>query len=291
MASNDLSPLPDTEVHYLFSEHVGDEFKVLIGHCGSRDPDPPLVVFLGDPWANFGTAVEIIRILRLTEVVPPLLVVGVGYRTTDMDEIEVLGCRDFTPTVDASDELASRAEMGGASRFLAFIRDELKPWVRDGYGVDPDDSMYFGDSLGGLFATYVLLSEPSTFRRYGIGSPDFTWDGGVMFEHEVEYARTHDDLPARVFFSVGEYENTRGAKRRLEQRLLPSEERAKAEARLEDQPPFDLVADTERMVAALRSRTYPSLEIEYELLPGEYHETSPPLNFSRSLRYLFDAPR
>jgi hypothetical protein len=26
------------------------------------------------------------------------------------------------------------------------------------------------------------------------------------------------------------------------------------------------------------------------VLPGEYHETAPPLNLSRALRYLFDAP-
>ena len=31
--------------------------------------------------------------------------------------------------------------------------------------------------------------------------------------------------------------------------------------------------------------------IGHEVLAGEYHETAPPLNLSRSLRYLFDAPR
>jgi hypothetical protein len=50
------------------------------------------------------------------------------------------------------------------------------------------------------------------------------------------------------------------------------------------------VADIERMVASLRGRGYPSLEIAYEVLPGEYHQTAPPLALSRSLRCLFDAP-
>jgi predicted alpha/beta superfamily hydrolase len=59
---------------------------------------------------------------------------------------------------------------------LAFLRDELKPWLQERYGADPDDSMFFGDSLGGLFATYVLLNEPTTFRRYGIGGPALDWD-------------------------------------------------------------------------------------------------------------------
>jgi hypothetical protein len=57
MISNDDSPLPDTEVHYLRSEHVGDEFKIFVGHPHSSDTAPPGVLFMGDPWGDFGTAV------------------------------------------------------------------------------------------------------------------------------------------------------------------------------------------------------------------------------------------
>jgi len=289
MISNDESPLPDTEVHYLRSEHVGDEFKVLIGHCLSSESAPMPVVFVSDAGLLFGTAVDMIRLLNLYERLPTLLVVGVGYRVTDNNMILDLRSRDFTPTVDSRYAADDPATMGGAGRFLAFLRDELKPWVREQYRVDPDDSTFFGDSLGGLFATYVLLSEPATFRRYGIGSPSLRWDNELMFEHEAEYARVHDDLPAKVFFSVGAYENPEGDKRLREQ--LPADARAKAEADDGADPPADDVAGTERMVALLRGRAYPSLKIDYEVLPGEYHETAPPLNLSRSLRYLFDAPR
>jgi hypothetical protein len=34
-----------------------------------------------------------------------------------------------------------------------------------------------------------------------------------MFEREKEYAQAHDDLPAKVFFSVGAYENPEGGDR------------------------------------------------------------------------------
>jgi hypothetical protein len=179
--------------------------------------------------------------------------------------------------------------MGGAARFLGFVREELKPWVRDQYSVDPDDSAFFGDSFGALFATFVLLNDPSTFRRYGIGSPPLEWDNHLMFEHEVRYAQTNDDLPANVFFSVGGYENPTGRSHFLEQ--LPADRRAQGEAADMGDPYPDTVADTERLVALLRSHAYPSLEIEYEVQPGEYHETAPPQNLSRSLRYLFGAPR
>jgi predicted alpha/beta superfamily hydrolase len=286
---NDASVLPDTEVHYLRSEHVGDEFKVLVGHCGSIGAASSPVVFLGDTWANFGTAVEIMRLLRLAKLVPPLLVVGIGYRAATVQENFDLRCRDFTPSVDLTGGVTDATMMGGASRFLAFIADELKPWTRERYGADPDDSAYVGYSLGALFATYVLLDEPATFRRYGIGSASYWWDNEMIFEQEAAYARAHDDLAATVFVSVGAYEDPGGRRRYLQQ--LPADRRAEAEAEDAADPPADMVAAAERMVTTLRGRAYPSLEIESEVLPGEYHETASPVTLSRSLRYLFDAPR
>ena len=179
--------------------------------------------------------------------------------------------------------------MGGADRFLAFLRDELKPWVRDRYGVDPDDSVFFGDSLGGLFATHALLSEPRVFARYGIGSPSLSWDDHAMLGRAAAYAAGHDDLPAKVFVSVGALESLEGFQRFLDQ--VPAEQRAKLEAEAAEDPPVDMVDDAERLVTTLREGGYPGLELEYEVLPGEYHETAPPLNLSRSLRYLLGAPR
>jgi predicted alpha/beta superfamily hydrolase len=174
--------------------------------------------------------------------------------------------------------------MGGAERFLAFIREELQPWVQSRYRVDANDSAYFGHSLGGLFGTHVLLTEPATFRRYGIGSPSLWWDNDTMFDYEATYAKTHDDLPARAFFSVGAFEDHDGRQR--EASRLPADERAKAGLRY-----VDMVADTERMVTSLRKRGYPNLDIASVVLPDEFHITVPHLNLSRSLRYLFDAPQ
>jgi predicted alpha/beta superfamily hydrolase len=287
MPGNDESPLPDTEVHYLHSDHVGDDFKILVGQCQTAEPASH-VLFLGDPSYNFGTAVETVRLLTHFADIPPVLIVSVGYRAATLSANEAPRSRDFTPSVDSRRPAPAPYELGGAARFLSFLRDELKPWARQRYSIDPDDSTLIGFSLGGLFATYVLLNDPSTFGSYGIGSPSLDYDNGLMFDHETEYARTHTDLDARVFFTVGEYENTQGEKRWLEghsPRLRPS-----AEA-LYDPAPFDLIADTQRMVDQLRGRDYPGLDIDFEILPGEYHHTAPPLALSRSLRFLLNAPR
>lgn len=287
---NEHSSLAETEVRYLRSQHVGDEFKIHVGLPIAASTTPPSVLFMGDAWANFGAAVEITRLMAYAGDLPPILVVAVGYRAVTVEENDVIRARDFTPTPDPAADLPGAAATGGADAFLAFLRDELKPWVAERYGVDTADATLFGYSLGGLFATHVLLNEPSSFRRYGIGGPaPLDWDGGVLFDREAAYADTHDDLPAKVYFGVAEFDSTEGEARWRSQ--LPADRRSAAEIAAQDDPPYDIRADTERMVVALRGRHYPTLEIEHEVLLGEYHQTAPFLALSRSLRYLFGAPR
>jgi predicted alpha/beta superfamily hydrolase len=283
---NDQSPLADTEVHYLHSEHVGAEFKIFVGHCGDTESSPPAVLYVSDANGMFAGAVDTVRFMQLSAHLPPLLVVGIGYRMGGLEETVVVRTRDLTPTYDKRFVRAfpEQTMMGGADAFLAFIRNELKPWVAARYHVDTDDSAFFGHSQGGLFATYTLLTKPDTFRRYGIGSPSLWWHDDMMFEYETQYAATHDDLEAKAFFSVGAFEDHDGRQR--EASRLSAEEQAGAALRY-----IDMVADTQRMVTSLRSRKYPSFEIECAVLPDEFHVTVPLVNLSHSLRYLFDAPR
>jgi uncharacterized protein len=286
MMPDDQSPLAGTEVHYLASEHVGDEFKIFVGHCGDDGPRPASVLYVTDANGLFGSTVDVVRLMQLSAFLPAILVVGIGYRMGALAETVILRTRDFTPTSDPAFTriFPDHTLMGGAGRFLAFIRDELRPWVASRYAVDVDDSMYFGHSLGGLFGTYVLLTEPRTFRRYAIGSPSLWWHDDMMFDEEAKYAATHDDLPAKVFFAVGAHEDHDGRQR--EASRLSVDEQRKARVRF-----IDMVADTERMVAALRARRYPSLEIDSVVLPDEFHITVPLVNLSRALRSFFDAPR
>ena len=285
MSANDQSPLADSEVHYVHSEHVGDEFKIFVGRCGDPVDQPVPVLYVSDANGMFASAVELVRLMQLSEHLPPMLVVGIGYRMGGIAETVVVRTRDFTPTYDKHFVrfFPTQTMMGGADRFLAFIRDELKPWVQARYSVDAGDSTFFGHSLGGLFATYALLTLPDTFERYAIGSPSLWWDNDMMFEYEAKVAESRLDLAAQVFFAVGAYEDHDGRQR--EASRLSDEARAGAALRY-----IDMVADTERMVAQLRSRQYPSLQMASVVLPEEFHITVPHLNLSRSLRYLFDAP-
>ena len=280
----DASPLGGTEVHYLDSEHVGAEFKIFVGHCGTEGTDAPAVLYLTDANGQFGGTVDAIRLMQLSRHLPPLLVVGIGYRVATLADTIHQRTRDLTPSAWPAYTRfePERTDMGGAPAFLAFIREELMPWVGDRYSSSPD-ATYFGHSLGGLFGTYALLRAPDTFSRYVIGSPSLLVARPAIFDQEAEYAATHDDLAARVFFGIGADETHEGRAR--EASYLDATGRAKAGAIY-----LDMVDDMQRFVDQLAGRNYPNLRLRREVFPDEFHITVPFVNLSRGLRWSFDAP-
>ena len=122
--SDDESPLAATEVHYIASDHVGDEFKLFVGHCGTADSDLPApVLYITDANGFFGSAVDIIRSMQLARHLPPILVVGIGYRCGALAEAITIRTRDMTPSVDAGfvKLFPEHEALGGAPALLAFI--------------------------------------------------------------------------------------------------------------------------------------------------------------------------
>ena len=274
-------------MHYLRSNHVGDEFKLFVGHCGTAADDAPdPVLYISDANGFFGSAVDIIRSMQLAAHLPALLVVGIGYRCGGLAETITIRTRDLSPSVDEGFArlFPEHRAMGGAPKLLAFIQTELMPWVESRYRVDRNDAAYFGHSLGGLFGTYVLLTAPETFQRYGIGSPSLWWDNEVIFDYEARYAAAHDDLPAKVFFGIGADETQDGRRREAVNYGAALREKATAWY-------IDMVDDMQRMVKRLEGRRYPNLTMASAVFPDEFHVTVPQLNLSRALRFLFDAPR
>ncbi len=63
--------IPGIEVHYLHSEHVGN--------------------------GTFASAVDTIRFMQLSAHLPPMVVVGSGYRMGGIAGTEVVRAREFTP--------------------------------------------------------------------------------------------------------------------------------------------------------------------------------------------------
>ena len=224
-----------------------------------------------------GMYADTVGMLMLGGEIPPVTLVTIGYPIgADFTQFSALRSRDFTPMTDAWHEerlaemsMGTPVKTGGGAAFLEFLTAELRPWLRERYGV-ADDSTYVGDSLGGLFGTYVLLNAPASFQRYVIGSPWLAYSIETCLEWEAKYAAQHHDLDAAVFYAAGAAEDV------LSPLMMPPMV-----------PVFlrgNVAANTERMVERLRSRSYPSLRLTSRIYPEQTHFTVPSVIYAQGLR-------
>lgn len=132
---------------------------------------PVLVVLDGE--FEHEIAALVARFYATMGQVPATIVVGV--RNTDRS-------RDMTPAAVAGfDVPPDAATAGGADRFLAFIADELLPYLDRTYRTAPM-RVLIGHSLGGLFAIYALDRRPDLFTGYVVMEPAVWWNNQKEFE-------------------------------------------------------------------------------------------------------------
>ncbi len=267
-----------SELHHIESQSVGDTLRVSIGlpssYQSSENRYPVVYALDANAWGWFGSYTEIARVAAAVEKLPEVIVVGIGY-DRPVSEVLALRARDLTPV--QSDEHDARIReltpglpdsvvSGGADAFLAFLRDELAPFVESRYRVDPSRRVLFGHSFGGLFALHVLFREPAAFTDYIIGSPSIWYADEVSFASEQAYADENEDLPVKAFLTVGS----------LEER--------KEDARSRD---LAMVSNVVELSRRLKSRGYSGLELETVIFDGETHNGVVPPTFGRGLRYVF----
>jgi hypothetical protein len=129
-----------------------------------------------------------------------------------------------------------------------------------------------------------MLHEPAMFGRYCLSSPSLYWDNGIIFDHEAEYAASHDDLHARVFIGVGGGESAAAQPELIRRLGEPDRVQARKEAATDL---VDMITGARLLSEALADRGYPNLQVELRVQPGEYHHTAHVVNLSRGLRYLY----
>lgn len=263
--------LPDTEVRLLTSSIVNDTYRLFVGlpaNYGKPDRSYP-VVYVTDGNVLFSLVWFLTQSLSVDWELPRLIVVGIGYDTDEQIELARLRERDYPPTKESSAGKSRRQRLigrGQGGAFLRFIREELKPFISASYLTDPDDSTYAGTSHGGLFGLYTLFHHPDTFNRYVINSPSIHHDSRVVLTYESQYAEHHDDLPVRVFLSVG-------AREEADDPLI--------------KPSFQFVTNVKMLAETLRERHYPGLQLATHVFEGETHASVMPMAFSRGLRAVF----
>ena len=270
--------IPDTEVHPLRAEAIGDDLELWIAtpQPGFVPTDEkPRVLYLLDAHLFFGMAVECTRLMhRLYGELPPYLVVGLAYPTEDGRRQAMLRTRDFTSVDDpgfaamqASFPLPPGTEpvepaMGGADAFLSCLREQVVPFVRERFDVAPEGSAIFGSSMGGLFVTHALHEAPGLFDAYLAVSPALWWGGAELLDRT---ATVPDGGAPRVWLGAGGLE---------EAEHIPMLAR------------FRLISNARTLRERLVADGFPVETTTFEEIVGESHTSVVPVALTRGLRAL-----
>lgn len=246
-----------TEQFMLTSRGNGVEYRIDVWLPAGLDTmtvRPPIFV-VTDGNLAFHTAHEVNAMLGISGEASPLIIVGVSYPEKDGRGYTPIYAasrtRDYTPT-----NIASWPGGGGSAAFVAFLRDELIPFVEGRYRADSTQRGLGGHSLGGLFATYVLLQHPGIFSRYWIGSPSLWWDAPLAFTW-VGQAKQQSTKPhGRVYLTVGGDES-------------------------------DVMVPPMRRMAAELKRAFPTLRVGSQVFPDESHGSVVGPSLSRAMRFLY----
>ena len=135
----------------------------------------------------------------------PAYYIGVGYaeqnplhwfrqRVTDLIH---------APDVAMDDRMLKGVRSGGGALFQRFLVEEVRPAMETRYPIDPDRTVLAGISLGGLFATRVLLDQPNAFGAYLIGSPSIWAEPGLVARARVASLRAG----TKIYVSAGASED------------------------------------------------------------------------------------
>jgi predicted alpha/beta superfamily hydrolase len=180
------TPYTVGERRTLRSATLGEPREVIVftpasyGTGSARYP----VLYVLDGAENAMIAATAARELASSARVPELIVVCV---------VNTQRGRDFTPALVKTRELPPGVEKaGGADRFLAFLGDELAPYIDAQYRTRPLRAVV-GHSLGGLLAMHAIATRPALFRRVITVDPSLWWDAGAeLGAVRAALARTPD---------------------------------------------------------------------------------------------------
>ncbi|BCS27982.1 alpha/beta hydrolase [Aspergillus puulaauensis] len=174
--------LPNSEQFHLNNAR-GEQYLIQISwplHWNQREQDTDRthlpIIYIVDGNALFLTATEALwRRSVDPNYVGGAIIVAIGYPLAGTGKVFHLTRRSFDLTVPTPDKPVEGC--GGADIFLDFIRDSVRPAVKERFPkVSISREALYGHSFGGLFALHALLTRPGMFDAYIASSPSIWWN-------------------------------------------------------------------------------------------------------------------
>jgi len=222
---NDTAKYP---VIYLLDGSADEDFIHIVG----------LVQFNSFEWIN---------------QVPKSIVVGIA--TVDRR-------RDFTFPTTIEEHKRAYPTTGHSDKFISFIEHELQPFIEAKYKTNKDKTI-IGQSLGGLFATEVLIKKPTLFNKYIIISPRLWWDNGSLLSQNSILLTENFNQQTDIYIGVGKEGPTPTAIPRI------------------------MEEDANLLAEKIKSTKNKNIRVFFDYLPEENHATIMHQAVSNSFRLLY----
>ena len=226
---------PPHETFRIPSKHVQETRVICVwtppNYSMTDDAYPVLYMPDGGIREDFPHIANTIAKLLEQRQIAPLILVGIENTQRR---------RDLTgPSSIAADaEIAPITD--GASKFRAFIRDELFPEVARRYRVT-DKRAIVGESAAGLFIVETLLLKPEMFDVYIAMDPAIYWNDQYLVRTAGERLESFGKQDLRFWFAASDT--------------------------------IDIAPHTQKLASVLADRAPQSLKWKYSPQPNERHNT------------------
>lgn len=213
------------------------------------------VIYLTDAWYSFQIVSGATRYPMNVNKMEEAIIVGISYAKGSMGDASRI--RDYTPSVSRS----WKKETGGAQQHMVFIENDVIKYIDGNYRTKPSDRTFIGNSLGGLFGTYILLTKPTLFKNYILGSPSYWFDNKFIFQ--LEKTVKTKNINANVFIAVGEKES------------------------IAFDSSYNMVEDAQAFYSTLLGWNQPKLNVKLMIIPEANHQTAFPTTAIQGLHWIY----
>lgn len=180
------------EIDSLYSEILKEQREIWVQAPEDTDNSKKYpVIYVLDASKNFYSVTGMLKRLMPREI-PKSIIVGI----TNTDRT-----RDFTPTNVPFQRGHESKTSGGASNFLKFVEQELKPFINNKYPTESNNTI-IGHSTGGLFVLYTFLNHENVFDNYLAIDPSLWWDKEYLVKEVEEKINTKNLKEKSLYIAV-----------------------------------------------------------------------------------------
>ncbi|REC40280.1 alpha/beta hydrolase [Chryseobacterium sp. 5_R23647] len=194
-----VKPLTIGEIRTIKSKILNEDriLNIYLPQNFDKTKSYPIIYLLdGSMNEDFIHVTGLVQFFNQMYSMPETIVVGIG----NIDRK-----RDFTFHTDLKDLQKDYPTTGHSDKFINFLEKELKPYIESQFKTT--DTYIFGQSLGGLLATEILLKKPEMFNNYFIISPSLWWDDESLLKQAPQLLTKIPDTKKFIYVSVGKGEH------------------------------------------------------------------------------------